>query len=177
MGVCIGGNPLKPYLSKDEQENFTSFDINFMSAVGGRKELFKKKRQNIDFAEAEIALVELRRVGFISPTCLKCDACAFSCASFCQYEKLVGRFPPTQTPTEMLKRGLSIFTSQGMESKSVSFQTIFEALQSDLFRFKFHSLGLKILKIPEFNLFYEPRQVRPFKSSQNHHLRYHSFIS
>ena len=29
---------------------------------------------------------------------------------------------------------------------------IFEALQSDIFRFKFHLLGSKILKIPEFNL-------------------------
>ena len=28
----------------------------------------------------------------------------------------------------------------------------FQALQSELFRFKFHSLGSKILKIPEFNL-------------------------
>ena len=29
---------------------------------------------------------------------------------------------------------------------------IFEALQSELFRFKFHAPSLKILKIPEFNL-------------------------
>ena len=29
---------------------------------------------------------------------------------------------------------------------------IFEALQSELFRFKFHSLGSRILKFPEFNL-------------------------
>ena len=29
---------------------------------------------------------------------------------------------------------------------------IFQALQSDTFRFEFHSLGSKILKIPEFNL-------------------------
>ena len=29
---------------------------------------------------------------------------------------------------------------------------IFEALQSELFRFKFHSLGSKILKFPDFNL-------------------------
>ena len=29
---------------------------------------------------------------------------------------------------------------------------IFEALQSELFRFKFHSLSSKILKIPEFSL-------------------------
>ena len=28
----------------------------------------------------------------------------------------------------------------------------FEALQSEIFRFKFHSLGSEILKIPEFNL-------------------------
>ena len=30
---------------------------------------------------------------------------------------------------------------------------IFEALQSELFRFKFDSLSSKILKMPEFNLF------------------------
>jgi len=35
----------------------------------------------------------------------------------------------------------------------VSFQMIFEALQSELFRFMFHSLGSKILKTPEFKLF------------------------
>ena len=29
---------------------------------------------------------------------------------------------------------------------------IFEVRQSELFRFKFHSLGSKILKFPEFNL-------------------------
>ena len=32
---------------------------------------------------------------------------------------------------------------------------IFEALQSDLLRFKFHSLGSRILKFPEFNLLME----------------------
>ena len=34
----------------------------------------------------------------------------------------------------------------------VSFGMIFEALQSEAFRFKFRSLGSKIIKIPKFNL-------------------------
>ena len=57
------------------------------------------------------------------------------------FAKLVGRCPPTQTPTQMLKRGCSIFSSQGIGSRLVSFQMIFEALQSELFRFNFHSLS------------------------------------
>ena len=40
-----------------------------------------------------------------------------------------------------------------MASGSVSFQMISEALQSELVRSMFHTLRLKILKIPEFNLF------------------------
>ena len=38
-------------------------------------------------------------------------------------------------------------------SSFVPFQMIFEALQSKLFRFNFHSLSSEILKIPEFSLF------------------------
>ena len=47
-----------------------------------------------------------------------------------------------------------IFDDQSQEIglSLVPFQMIFEAPQSELFRFKFHSLGSKILKIPEFNL-------------------------
>ena len=60
--------------------------------------------------------------------------------------------PATQTPTQKLEIGFSMFSSQEIGPSLVSFQMIFEALQSELFRFKFHSLGSKILKIPEFNL-------------------------
>ena len=51
-----------------------------------------------------------------------------------------------------LSWGFFIFGSQGIGSNLVSFQMIFEALQSELFRFKFHSLGFKLQKISEFNL-------------------------
>ena len=47
---------------------------------------------------------------------------------------------------------IGIFVSQEIGSSLVSFQMIFEALQSELFRFNFHSLSSKILKIPEFAL-------------------------
>ena len=45
-----------------------------------------------------------------------------------------------------------MFSSQEIDSGLVSFYMIFEALQSALFGFNFHSLSSKILKIPEFNL-------------------------
>ena len=45
-----------------------------------------------------------------------------------------------------------MFSSQGIGSGLVSFYMIFEALQSALFGFNFHSLSSKTLKIPEFNL-------------------------
>ena len=51
-----------------------------------------------------------------------------------------------------VKMGFSMFGSHGIGSSSVSFEMIFEALQSELFKFKFDSLSSKILKIPEFNL-------------------------
>ena len=76
----------------------------------------------------------------------------FSCASFDLYEKFARWCPPTQTPTRKFKTGISIFSSQGMGSTLVSLRMIFKALQSELFRFKFHSLSSKILKIPEFSL-------------------------
>ena len=45
---------------------------------------------------------------------------------------------------------------------------IFEALQSELFRFKFHSLDSKILKFPEFNLLMEqnPQVFSTHKDSE-----------
>ena len=76
----------------------------------------------------------------------------FYCASFGPNEKFVGGCPPTQTPTQMLKSVFSILSSQETGSSSVSLKMIFGALRFELFRFKIHSLGSKILKFPEFNL-------------------------
>ena len=76
----------------------------------------------------------------------------FSCASFDLYEKFARWCPPTQTPTRKFKTGISIFSSQGMGSTLVSLRMIFKALQSELFRLKFHFLESKLQKIPEFNL-------------------------
>ena len=76
----------------------------------------------------------------------------FYCASFGLYAKFVGQCPPTPTPTQKFKNGFSILSSQEIGSSLVSLEMIFQALHSELFRFKFHSLGSKIEKIPEFNL-------------------------
>ena len=45
-----------------------------------------------------------------------------------------------------------MFSSQEIGSSLVSFFMIFEALKSELYRSKFHSLSSKILRIPELNL-------------------------
>ena len=45
-----------------------------------------------------------------------------------------------------------MFGFQEIGSSLVSFQMILEALQSELFRFTFHLLNSKIVKIPGFNL-------------------------
>ena len=66
--------------------------------------------------------------------------------------KFVASCPPTQTPTQMLKRWFSIFSTQGIGSSLVSFQIIFEALQSELVIFDFYLMRSKLQKIPEFNL-------------------------
>ena len=50
------------------------------------------------------------------------------------------------------KKWISMFSAEKIVPRLVSFQMIFEALQSELFRFKFHYQGLKIQKNPEFNL-------------------------
>ena len=84
----------------------------------------------------------------------------FYCASFDIYEKFAGGCPPTQTPTQKLKSGFPTSNSQGIASSLVSFQMIFEALQSELFRLKFPRLSSKILKIPEFNLTIEVNGLR-----------------
>ena len=45
-----------------------------------------------------------------------------------------------------------MFSSQEKGPILVLFHMVFEALQSEPFRLKLHSLESKILKIPEFNL-------------------------
>ena len=67
--------------------------------------------------------------------------------------------PPTQTPTQKLKTGFLIFSSQEIGSGLVSFKMIFEALQSELFRLNFPSLSSKTLKIWEFNLMIYDKSV------------------
>ena len=65
------------------------------------------------------------------------------------YEKVKSSKLPSDSPTQILTSGFSIFSSQEIGPSLVSFEMIFAALQSELF----HSRGAKILKIPEFNLF------------------------
>ena len=69
--------------------------------------------------------------------------------------KFTASCPITQSPTQMLKSWFSEFSSQEIGSRLISFEMIFKSLQLELFRFWFHSLSSKILKIPEFNLIYE----------------------
>ena len=76
----------------------------------------------------------------------------FYCASFGLWEKFVGRYPPTSTPTQKFKNEFSIFSSQEIDSSLVSLEMIFEAPHSELFRFKIQSLSSKIEKIPKFSL-------------------------
>ena len=56
----------------------------------------------------------------------------FSSTSFDPNEKSAGGCPPTQTPTRKSKIRFSMFSSQEIGSGLVSFQMIFEALQSEL---------------------------------------------
>ena len=74
-----------------------------------------------------------------------------ACTSFDTCEKYVRECLPT--PNAHAKVKTRIFPiSQEIGSTLVSFQMIFETLPSELFRFDFHSLSSKILKIWEFNL-------------------------
>ena len=57
--------------------------------------------------------------------------------------------PPTQTPTQKLKSGFLRFSSQEIGSSLPSLEMIFEALHSDLFKFKFHILSSKILEFKQ----------------------------
>ena len=69
--------------------------------------------------------------------------CRISCASFDICDKFIASCPLIPTPTQKFKSWFSIFSSQGIGSRLVSFQVIFEALLPELFRFEFHSLGKK----------------------------------
>ena len=95
-----------------------------------------------------------------SVTTLISEDVEFYCASFEIFEKFVGECPSTQTPTQKLWSQFLKFSSEKISSSWVSLEMIFEALQSELFRFKFHSLGLKIFKNPgiqpSYILFYLP---------------------
>ena len=78
----------------------------------------------------------------------------FYYASFGLCEKFVRGCPPTQMPTQKLKIPFLRFNSPEIGSSLISSEMVFEALQSEIFRFKFHFLGSKLQKIPEFNLYY-----------------------
>ena len=73
----------------------------------------------------------------------------FSWASFDLYEQLAERCSPTQPPTQKLKSLFSMLCSQEIDSSLVLLEMILESLQSGIFRFRFHSLGSKILKFME----------------------------
>ena len=60
--------------------------------------------------------------------------------------------PLIDTPTQKFRSWFSVFSSQDIGSGFISFEMIFEALQSEPFRLKFQRLISKILKFPEFNL-------------------------
>ena len=45
----------------------------------------------------------------------------FSCASFDLYEKIARGCPPTQTPTQKVQSGFSMFSSKEIDSSSISF--------------------------------------------------------
>ena len=92
----------------------------------------------------------------------------FLCASFDTCQKFAASCPLTQTPTQIKKHEFLRFSSQEMGSSLVSLVMIFKALQSELFRFKFCTLTLKILKIPEFNLVMAKQNVSMT-------IRYHTF--
>ena len=55
--------------------------------------------------------------------------------------KFAQECPPTQTPTQKFESGFSIFSSQRMGPSLVSLRMTFDALQFDLFKFKFNTLG------------------------------------
>ena len=59
----------------------------------------------------------------------------FFFTSFDLCEKFSRGCPPTQTPTQTIKSGFAAFSSQEIGSSLVSLEIIFEAPQSEPFRF------------------------------------------
>ena len=76
-----------------------------------------------------------------SATTLVSKDVKFPGASFGLYEKFARGCPPIQTPTQKLKIGFSMISSKGNDSDLVLIQTIWKALQSELYRIKFYSMG------------------------------------
>ena len=66
--------------------------------------------------------------------------------------KTNGIYSTSCQPTQKMKIEFSVSSSQEIGSSLVSFEMIFEALQSEIFRFKFRLLSSEIVKIPEFTL-------------------------
>ena len=62
----------------------------------------------------------------------------FYCTSFDICEKFVAGCPPAQTPTQKLKSRFPLFDPQEIGSTLVSFQMIFEALQSEQLKLSFY---------------------------------------
>ena len=76
----------------------------------------------------------------------------FNFASFDMYEKFVQGCPPTQTPTQKFQNEFSVSVSQGNIDILVSFERIFQALQTEPPRFMIDSVWIIIPKFPEFSL-------------------------
>ena len=74
---------------------------------------------------------------------------------FCQLDN----YSPTQAPTQKLKIGFPTFSSKEIGSSLISFETILEALQPELFRFEIHSLGLNLKKTPGIQPTYNGFQI------------------
>ena len=85
----------------------------------------------------------------------------FSCTFF--HLKVCRKMSTYPNAHENAKSGFSIFITQEIDSSLVLFQMIFEVLKSELFKFNFHFISSKILKISEFNLIIL-NDLRLFKS-------------
>ena len=75
----------------------------------------------------------------------------FSFASSNLCEKFVGDGRLPKRPRKSQNLGF-LLSSQGISSSLILLQMILEALQSEIFGFKFDSLSSKILKFPGMNL-------------------------
>ena len=74
-------------------------------------------------------------------------------ASFDMNKKFVQGCPPTQTPTQKFQNDFSVSVSHGIMDILVSFEMIFQALQTWVSRLMIKSVKSKIPKFPEFSLF------------------------